>query len=82
MSKPEPGSTEEMRGWIDLVTKADNGNVTRTVVFPRGFRGKVALIASILTFLAVMSQGIEAAHSFLCDMHWISSSCSICTRSK
>lgn len=81
--KPKPGSPEEMKGWIDLVRKADSDGETRThIVFPRGIRGKVALIASILTLLAVMAQGIEAGRSFLCNVHWISSSCSTCSPSK
>jgi hypothetical protein len=75
--KPKPGSSEEMRGWIDLVRKADkDGEIRTQLEFPRGIRGTVALIVSILTLLAVMAQGIEAGRSFLCNMHWISTSCS------
>lgn len=82
-NKTKPGSIEEMRGWIDLVRKADNDGETRThIVFPHGIRGTVALIASILTLLAVMAQGIEAGRSFLCNTHWISSSCSTNSNSK
>jgi len=56
--KPKPSSSEEMRGWIDLVRKADKDGETRTEIeFPRGIRGTVAVIASILTLLAVMAQG-------------------------
>ena len=81
--KPKPGSSEEMRGWIDLVAKADEGGEKQTHIrFAPGWRGTVALIASILTLLAVMAQGVEAGRSFLSNMHWISTSCSTSSNSK
>jgi len=41
-----------------LVRKADKDGETRTQIeFPRAIRGTVALIASILTLLAVMARG-------------------------
>jgi hypothetical protein len=81
--KPIPGSTEEMRGWINLVSKADKDGATWTqIVFPRSILGTVALIASIITLLAVMAQGVEAGRSFLCNTHLISNSCSINSNSK
>ena len=37
-NKPIPGSTEEMRGWINLVAKADKDGATKTqIVFPVAF---------------------------------------------
>lgn len=82
MGNAKPGSIEEMRGWIDVVTEADKeGTGTRTRIgFPKGFRGTIALAVSILTFLAVLAQGIEAGRSFLCHVHLISISCSVNTR--
>jgi hypothetical protein len=74
----KPGSTEEMRGWIDLVKKADRTHIQ----FARGWRGWVALIGSILTFTAIIIQSVEAGRSFLCNTHRISNSCSTCTPSK
>ncbi len=76
----KPGSTEEMRGWIDLVKKAD-GDRTH-LEFARGWRGWVALIVSILTFIAVIIQSVEASRSFLCNTHRISNSCSTNSNSK
>ena len=81
MDNAKPGSIEEMRGWIDLVTEADKEGKTRTHIgFPKSFRGTIALAVSMLTFLAVFVQGIEAGRSFLCHVHLISSSCSVNTR--
>lgn len=83
MGNAKPGSIEEMRGWIDLVTEADKEGKTRIHVgFPKGIRGKIALTVSIFTFLAVLVQGIEAGRSFLCHVHLISNSCSVNARGK
>lgn len=72
--QPKPGSTEEIRGWIDIVDRFDQDGIG--VVF--GLKGLWAKIVSLLTAAAVILggfgafiQGIEAGHSFLCSIHWI-----------
>lgn len=75
--KPLPGSIEEIKGWINLVTEADESGTKRTHIgFGSGWRGMLGIIVTILVFLATMAQGIEATRSFSCNMHWISSPCS------
>ena len=80
---PPTGSIEEMRGWIDLVTEADDGGKKRTHIrFAPGWRGIVAKIATILTFIATMTQGIEAGRSLLINTYKAPTACSTSSNSK
>lgn len=61
---------EQMRKWIDIVSRAQDGEVRSSVEFGTWWSKLVAALVAI----AVIVAGVEAGRSFGCHVGWFSSS--------
>jgi hypothetical protein len=78
MTEPKPGSTEEMRKWLDLFPKKNGGFLGAAL----GLKGRCARIVSLLTSIAIILggvgafiQGVDSGRNFACKAHWVSAWC-------